>query len=340
MTPLVTTVDVRVLDLADADALRRWYDLSHAAEIHERPWATTWSHAEMVVEVRDEDPAHRWELLAAYDGEHMVGAAMRILPQTDNTEKVYAGVFVPPAHAGRGVGGALVEAVVARTRADGRREVLVDAGIPTAAREDHPTVSFARRHGFAVASVEVHRQLDLPLPDGLLAELRAEAAPYHVGYRVETYMDRLPEEVLEGYCALVNQLAVDAPTGEVEFEAESHTPQLQRRAEARMREQGRHMLTSLAFAADGEAVAVTDLMVPAEDRPKAHQWATLVRRDHRGHRLGTAVKVANLQRLGELFPDRTEVHTTNEESNAAMIGINERLGFRKVEICPTFRRLV
>lgn len=83
-------------------------------------------------------------------------------------------------------------------------------------------------------------------------------------------------------------------------------------------------------------MAHSDLLVPAGDRPKVYQWGTLVRRDHRGHHLGAAVKLANLLALQERFPDRTEIHTTNAENNAAMVGINERLGFRVVEICPEF----
>ena len=68
------------------------------------------------------------------------------------------------------------------------------------------------------------------------------------------------------------------------------------------------------------------------------QWATLVHRDHRGHRLGAAVKVANLRRLQRERPDLTEVVTQNAEVNAQMIGINARLGFEPVALVPEFVR--
>ena len=57
---------------------------------------------------------------------------------------------------------------------------------------------------------------------------------------------------------------------------------------------------------------------------------TLVRRDHRGHRLGTAVKIANLRALQQARPEATEVKTQNAETNAWMVGINVRLGFGPV----------
>jgi hypothetical protein len=64
----------------------------------------------------------------------------------------------------------------------------------------------------------------------------------------------------------------------------------------------------------------------------------LVRRDHRGHRLGTAVKIANLRALQQACPEATEVKTQNAETNAWMVGINVRLGFRPVGVVPEYLR--
>ncbi len=69
------------------------------------------------------------------------------------------------------------------------------------------------------------------------------------------------------------------------------------------------------------------LVVPAHDPLKIFQWDTLVRRDHRGHRLGIATKVHNLAVVQALHPDRTTVHTWNAESNHHMIAVNEAMGF-------------
>jgi RimJ/RimL family protein N-acetyltransferase len=179
----------------------------------------------------------------------------------------------------------------------------------------------------------VHRVLALPLPEADLDAMEAEAAPFHPGYEILTFHDDLPESLVPSYCFLVNQLAVDAPTGDVDFEAEQMTPEIYHAKQERRRRQGRHRLTSLAVR-HGEAVGVTDLIVPPEDRPKVYQGVTLVRRDHRGRHLGAAVKVANLRAVQQRYPERSEIHTTNEETNATMIGINERLGFRRLELCP------
>ena len=97
------------------------------------------------------------------------------------------------------------------------------------------------------------------------------------------------------------------------------------------------MVRSIATL-DGQAVAHSDLMVRPSGDQRAYQWGTLVHRDHRGHRLGAAVKTSSLRWLQREHPHVTVVTTQNAEVNAQMIGINERLGFRAVALVPEFVR--
>lgn len=328
-------MDVRPFDIADDTLLRRFHQIIERADLFERPWNPSWSFEELAPMFRTPVSGETWQAFAAFDGDEMVGAGFAVLPLDDNTEKLYSGFFVEPDHRRHGIGTALVEHVVQVAREAGRSTVLCDTGIPYAERETHPYTLFAKRNGFTLACVEVHRVLQLPVDRSAIEAMQAECAPHHEGYELRTFHDEMPDELLESYCYLENQLALDAPTGDVDFEAEALTPAGYREREARRRAQGRHKLTTLAIR-DGEAVANTDLVVPREDMPKVYQWSTLVRRDHRGHHLGAAVKLRNLLALQEHYPERTEIHTTNEETNQTMIGINERLGFRPVEICPEF----
>jgi GNAT superfamily N-acetyltransferase len=73
------------------------------------------------------------------------------------------------------------------------------------------------------------------------------------------------------------------------------------------------------------------LVVAGTDPGRAYQWDTLVLPEHRGHRLGLALKVANLARMQAGHPDRTELHTFNAEDNPPMAAVNDALGFRAVE---------
>lgn len=186
--------------------------------------------------------------------------------------------------------------------------------------------------------MEVRRDLPLPVSDAALGRWQSEAAPYHAAYRLQTYVDELPEELLETYCALTNQLAVDAPTGDIEFEAEGLTPAAYRVREQKVKEQGRTMFETLAFDETGRVVAQSSLAVPADPSATVMQWGTIVHKEHRGHRLGLAVKVRNLATMQLAFPERRKITTTNSEVNDHMVAINAKLGFEPVELCVEFQR--
>jgi hypothetical protein len=100
-------------------------------------------------------------------------------------------------------------------------------------------------------------------------------------------------------------------------------------------------LTTVAIeTATDEVVAYTDLVLPSGAPTKTWQWGTLVDRAHRGHRLGMAVKVANLRELQRAHPERETVATGNDATNAHMVGINEELGFRVVESARMCRKVL
>jgi hypothetical protein len=49
--------------------------------------------------------------------------------------------------------------------------------------------------------------------------------------------------------------------------------------------------------------------------------------EHRGHRLGLAVKLANLDFLARELPTAHRVITSNAAVNAPMIAVNDLMGF-------------
>lgn len=76
------------------------------------------------------------------------------------------------------------------------------------------------------------------------------------------------------------------------------------------------------------------------NRTDVEQWGTIVRGEHRGHRLGLAIKAANLQYLAEVCPGARRIDTINAEVNDAMISVNETLGFRALAVHPMWYRKV
>ncbi len=331
-------MDLRRVDVFDDAELERCHEVVAASERHQRPYATPWSLQEERALYRAEDPAERREVWAVGDECGVTGVVVIELPLLDNTDMVWAEVHVDPAVVGRGFGSALVDLVVRRTKDEGRGTILVPSAYAFDRRDDHPYRRFAERRGFALANTEVHRVLDLPVDEALLESMIREAAPHHPAYTIERYVDGVPPELLPSYCHVHNQLVLDAPTGDIEFEAEALTPEVWLEREDQLRAARRLRSTVVALDRDRQVVGYSDLSIPQDDPENVHQWGTLVRRDHRGHRLGLALKARNLLDVQREHPGRRVVHTANAEVNASMIAINERLGFRPVEIYPEFQR--
>lgn len=325
-------MNIEQLTGEDAQAVREWAETTAASQRHEiGEGATAWAHQELLAVLR-RPPVRRHDELwvARVDGE-VVGTAWLSRPLLDNRESASLDVHVRPDLRRRGIGTALLRHVEGVAAAAGR--VLVDAETQWPA--DGPAdgagtagVEFLRRHGYAFGLGDVQRVADLPLDEGLLAELAAETAPYHQGYALRSWSGRVPDELVEGWVAVASTLMTEAPTGAMERETETTDVAAFRDDEALLVAQGRTAWHTVALDPAGEVVAYTQLVVPSYDERFVYQWGTLVRRDHRGHRLGTAVKVANhraLQAGADLAGRR--VVTWNAESNAHMIAINERLGF-------------
>ena len=63
-------------------------------------------------------------------------------------------------------------------------------------------------------------------------------------------------------------------------------------------------------------------------------------RAHRGHRLGMAVKVANLRELQQAHPERTTVSTGNDAHQLVHGRINVELGFHVAEVARMCRKVL
>jgi GNAT superfamily N-acetyltransferase len=334
--PTVTSVQVTQLDVADDASVARAYRVGAASSTVGRPWADPESLESFALDVRYVDAGEAHELHGAFVDGELVGQARLWIPLRDNTDKVYADIQVHPEHRRRGAGSALLGRVVEVARQRGRQEVLSEVLAPLDSTVDHPYRRFALRHGFVEASMDSMRHLSLPVADDLLDELDAKARPHwESDYRLETYSNGVPEHLQQSLCDAENRLATDAPAGSVTYEPEALTPERYREHMRLQREQGAHRLTTVAVdRRTGLVAAYTDLVVLGGTRRRVGQWGTLVGPEHRGHRLGMAVKVANLRRLQLDHPERDHVATGNADVNAWMLAINEALGFRLVEICP------
>jgi GNAT superfamily N-acetyltransferase len=320
--------EVDPLDPVNEPVLHAMWDVSAAARADRpfevwAPWTTayaTWTT------VREDQDDVMW---AARVGGVVVGMAWLVMSHVDNQHVATTELFVHPDHRRRGIGAALLSAVVDRARASGRTVLMTSPYSPV----DRPGAgeAFLTAHGFELGIAEMSRVCDLEESERTWPELAAQIAPQHAGYRLEAWQDRIPEPFVEGYCRLGEAFNDEAPLGDLDLGAEVWSAERVAERDARFLATGRRQFGALAYAADGTCVATTELFVNQVASWRALQGGTLVLPGHRGHRLGLALKLVNLRAVRERYPDCRYVFTVVAGVNAPMNAVNDLLGFRDVE---------
>jgi GNAT superfamily N-acetyltransferase len=304
-----------------------------ASDKEQWPELSGFSLRDLTAFVRFEGKSKRYVMVAARGARAgpMLGVGLLEFPLLDNTHSVEVTVAVHPEQRRRGVGTAIVEKMSELARADGRHSMNSIVDVPVARGHDDASFSFAPKVGFVANLAGNTRRLDLPLDPATVTELRGVVASARRAgeYRMLTFVTPWPEEFAEDEWELLRVMSTDEPAGDGEREEEVWD-------EARMIESDelrqRRGATKLCAAAlhepSGRVVAMTEILLCEDEPRQSWQLVTVVHPEHRGHRLGLAVKLANLEFLAEHAPGIRFVLTGNAAVNAPMIAVNDMMGFR------------
>ena len=262
--------------------------------------------------------------LAREQGEP-VGTLTLTLPLLDNLDVVHVDGQVHPPHRRRGYGRELLELAVRQVRRHRRSRVFVEAHSPLDGSQGRAD-ALLRDLGFRPVLEEHRRLLDLEQhPVGTSADPPA-------GYRVEQWVDRCPDALVEGAARLAGRMTLDAPLGEMDYAPEVWDVGRYRDKEADAVARGRvRLATAVVHEASGAVAGVSDLGVNRGRPEVAYQWDTIVDPPHRGHRLGMALKEHNHALLVRELPGVRWVNTWNATTNTHMLTVNDALGFTPME---------
>jgi GNAT superfamily N-acetyltransferase len=332
-------VDIRPLDVTDDVLMRAFWEASREGAVYDRPFATFGTYDDSAFQLRESSPTRDLIAFVATDGDEVLGGATLSCPLLDNQQMAHGELMVRPRFRSRGAGTALLDALVDLMRERSRSTLMVEAVKPL----DEPTSpgwEFLQHRGFTTGILDLHRVLELPVAAERLDELATEAAAHSSDYRLVTWQGATPDEWVQGVCELEAAFNDEAPSGDLELEPEVWNEERLRAKEARLDALGRTETTTVAVAPNGDVVGLTEMMVTENGLGPVFQSGTLVVGAHRGHRLGIAIKVANLRLFQESFPGERVVHSWNAEENGPMVQINDALGFRPVEHVAEMQRKV
>ncbi|MDR0782894.1 MAG: GNAT family N-acetyltransferase [Propionibacteriaceae bacterium] len=285
--------------------------------------------------------------------ENVIGFAQSMILVNSNPTMAELWVTVHPDHRSRGVGTQLADWVETQVAARGRTSLITypdttepvgDEPVLTAAEGDTvpantPGVLFALARGYTLRQVARRSRLDLPVSKDLLAELYAQTIGHHDAYRFHQWLGAPPDPWLEKLVGLNTAMSTDTPMGELSIGEDPYdVERLQAIYELHEARDWACLTTAAEHIATGEIAGFTDLIVPRDTRTAGEQWNTIVARDHRGHRLGLAIKVMNLRRLADLHPQISRLYTWNASENAHMLAINTALGFYPSGGCATLQK--
>ena len=242
-------------------------------------------------------------------------------------------VSVLPHYRGRGIGRALADHVEQFARDQGRSKLIGYVASPDNPGERIPSptgfgsvpagnreVRFLLERGYQLQQVE--RGSRLPLPITLEVPVPAS------GYRLHYWIDHTPPEWLDDMALMHTRMSTDAPSAGLEEPEDIWSVERLLAVEAAGAKSPRSMLTAaVEHEPTGRLAGFTSLSVPRETDRAVHQDDTLVLREHRGHRLGMLLKVANLVHLNRERPGHPSVVTFNAEENRFMLDVNEAVGF-------------
>jgi len=155
--------------------------------------------------------------------------------------------------------------------------------------------------------------------------------------KLERYEGPLPEAMWQDYAPQLSSLLNTIPFENLDFGEIVLTPDHMREYYARLEIGHDQLHTIVTREPNGVISAITDTSWAPHRPTVIEQRFTGVRPDARGRGLGKWIKAAMLAHVHQLHPEAEWVTTENAGSNAPMLAINKKLGFKEFRAATEYQ---
>lgn len=317
----------------------------------EETWNTYFKHIDAILrETSPEDPLLSWEKrkpLILSDTSNPYFCTHRFLLFLDDNSREAAGhaaicletpqspsyqankhigtlkLTVSKDHRRKGLGAALLKHVIAeaKTKEPSLTEFVIPSKLESGWR-------FLDRLGATVSIEMAENRLYIKDVDWPMVASWAEEGELKNPGTVFKTVSAIPQEDLEDYSMLYTEVFNQVPSGDLAIE-NIYTPEKIRFLEQKNAGQGVTMTTMYSKERDGKISGLTETDYLKELGHKISQRETGVRQAYKGRGLGKMLKAKMLLYIRREYPDVKYISTGNADSNAPMLSINQRLGFKR-----------
>ncbi|GAA5198985.1 GNAT family N-acetyltransferase [Microbacterium jejuense] len=292
---------------------------------------------------------------AALRGDDVLGVVKLLISNQADAGTVEFDLMVDPPHRGQGVEERLlaeVEREARERRIDTIQTWTLHRPDASGPRLEAPTgwgsipadaeALRQQANGFTLEQVERNSVFDLTgdvsLVERMLRDAEAAAGDE---YRAITWTSPTPPEYIDGFAYALSRMSTDTPQGGLVVDEQHWDAARVKRRDARLKAQGLTVsVAAVLHEPTGRVAAYNELAIADDPTGATQQFGTLVVKEHRGHRLGTIVKCANLLRWRTIAPQSPRVSTFNAEENRHMLDINEAIGFVPASYAGAWKKVL
>ena len=323
-----STTSIEYFDALEAsqatlEAFHQLASVIEKEELPDDPPAPLEERVSELLHVPEYRKNHRWLIWNERHDRVIASSTLQLRYTEDNRDMGWFFVQVLPEFRRRGLATQLMVPILEEAVAEERTKLSAFTA------KDGPGDGFMAALGADAKQDERMSRLYVKDVDPDLMRHWIDRAPERAAdYRLLSWTGPVPDDDLVRFAAHRSVMNT-APRDDFEMEDEEVTPERQRQAEKAWESQELTWWTMCAEHIPTRQLAgYTEVFFPKYRDYMAWQGDTGVDPDHRNKGLGSWLKAAMIVRLMDERPTVDRVDTWNAWSNAAMVGINEAMGYR------------